>query len=221
MTRAFIALACTFLLACPAALSRDVFFDIQDPHPLLHEQLAPYCKNARIQVEKIWDQVDPHLGNSVEMVIMLGPDGTIQDLQPRHIDPNPLIERATYAVVNCGGFAPLPNGQNGLCIIAKFKSKRSSAPGDGQPSLSDALLAAGLLAATGFAIYALIKASKKSSNDSGQVNPNYHYVRPYIRADGVYIPGHYQTNPNDTILDNYSTRGNVNIWTGQPGWINP
>src|SRR5438874_13522225 len=42
---------------------------------------------------------------------------------------------------------------------------------------------------------------------SGHVNPSYHYVRPYYRTDGTYIPGHYQTNPNGTKLDNYSTKG--------------
>src|SRR5207253_11216258 len=56
---------------------------------------------------------------------------------------------------------------------------------------------------------------------SGYVNPSYHYVRPYSRRDGTYIPGHYQTNLNGTNRDNYSTEGNVNPHTGKPGWIRP
>jgi hypothetical protein len=63
--------------------------------------------------------------------------------------------------------------------------------------------------------------SSGSLRGSGYVNPSYHYVRPYYRRDGTYIPGHYQTNPNDTKLDNYSTEGNVNPHTGKPGWIRP
>jgi hypothetical protein len=56
---------------------------------------------------------------------------------------------------------------------------------------------------------------------SGYVNPSYHWTGAYYRRDGTYVPGHYQTNPNGTKLDNYSTVGNVNPWTGKPGWIWP
>jgi hypothetical protein len=44
-----------------------------------------------------------------------------------------------------------------------------------------------------------------------------HYVNGYYRSDGTYVSPHYQTNPNSTRDDNYSTRGNVNPYTGQPG----
>lgn len=55
----------------------------------------------------------------------------------------------------------------------------------------------------------------------GWVNSNDHYVRPYVRSDGTYVKGHYRTNPNSTNRDNYSTLGNTNLRTGQPGWIMP
>ncbi len=54
----------------------------------------------------------------------------------------------------------------------------------------------------------------------GKVNPNYHYVKGHYR-NGTYIQGHYRTNPNSTNRDNYSTRGNTNPHTLQPGWIQP
>src|SRR5436190_11818592 len=44
-----------------------------------------------------------------------------------------------------------------------------------------------------------------------------HYVSGYTRKDGTYVAPHYQTNPNSTRNDNYSTRGNVNPYTGQSG----
>jgi hypothetical protein len=44
-----------------------------------------------------------------------------------------------------------------------------------------------------------------------------HLVRGYTKADGTYVAPHYQTNPNATRADNYSTQGNVNPYTGQPG----
>ncbi|WPU66660.1 hypothetical protein [Peredibacter starrii] len=43
------------------------------------------------------------------------------------------------------------------------------------------------------------------------------YVDPYTQSDGTFVQGHYKTDPNETRNDNYSTRGNVNPYTGQPG----
>ncbi|HVT30140.1 MAG TPA: hypothetical protein VHE81_19165 [Lacipirellulaceae bacterium] len=43
------------------------------------------------------------------------------------------------------------------------------------------------------------------------------YVHGYVRKDGTYVAPYYRTEPNSTRNDNYSTRGNVNPYTGQPG----
>lgn len=48
-------------------------------------------------------------------------------------------------------------------------------------------------------------------------NPNSHQVDPYTRRDGTNVPGHWQTNPNDTPLDNYGTRPNINPHNLGPG----
>jgi hypothetical protein len=50
---------------------------------------------------------------------------------------------------------------------------------------------------------------------------NTHSVRGYVRSDGTYVQPHQQTNPNTTKLDNWTTQGNVNPTTGQPGTVNP
>ncbi len=47
------------------------------------------------------------------------------------------------------------------------------------------------------------------------------YVRGYFRSDGTYVQPHYRSAPNNTVLDNWSTRGNVNPYTGQRGTKNP
>lgn len=49
----------------------------------------------------------------------------------------------------------------------------------------------------------------------------YHYNNGYFRQDGTYVQPHYQTNPNGNPYDNWSTRGNTNPFTGQPGTHNP
>lgn len=48
-----------------------------------------------------------------------------------------------------------------------------------------------------------------------------HYVQPYTRSNGTYVPGHYQTNPNSSTYDNWSTKGNTNPYTGEKGSKDP
>jgi hypothetical protein len=48
-----------------------------------------------------------------------------------------------------------------------------------------------------------------------------HSTSGYSRSNGTYVPGYHATNPNSTKLDNYSTKGNVNPWTGKPGTKSP
>jgi hypothetical protein len=59
--------------------------------------------------------------------------------------------------------------------------------------------------------------SYHSSSRSPRVSGGEHYVRSYTRKNGTAVSGHYQTNPNQTRNDNYSTRGNINPHTGKLG----
>ena len=43
------------------------------------------------------------------------------------------------------------------------------------------------------------------------------WVNGYMRKDGTYVPGYWRTDANDTKDDNYSTKGNVNPYTGEKG----
>ena len=47
------------------------------------------------------------------------------------------------------------------------------------------------------------------------------YVRGYTKQNGTYVEPHYRSSPNGTTLDNYSTKGNVNPYTGKEGNVNP
>jgi hypothetical protein len=47
------------------------------------------------------------------------------------------------------------------------------------------------------------------------------YVNGYNRQDGTYVNGYYRSTPNNTTLDNYSSRGNVNPYTGNRGTVAP
>ena len=47
-------------------------------------------------------------------------------------------------------------------------------------------------------------------------------VKSYYKpSTGSYVAPHYKTSPNKTKLDNYSTKGNYNPYTGKKGYTSP
>jgi len=65
-------------------------------------------------------------------------------------------------------------------------------------------------------ILALIASALVAPALSAQVR-----VKGYTRSDGTYVAPHYRSSPNSTTTDNYSTKGNVNPYTGEVGTRNP
>jgi hypothetical protein len=51
--------------------------------------------------------------------------------------------------------------------------------------------------------------------------PGSHTVRGHVTKHGTYLPPHRATNPDSSRLNNWSTRGNVNPYTGKPGTKSP
>ena len=47
------------------------------------------------------------------------------------------------------------------------------------------------------------------------------YVKGYYRSNGTYVQPHYRTSPDNSLHNNYSTKGNVNPYTGRKGTVNP
>ena len=47
------------------------------------------------------------------------------------------------------------------------------------------------------------------------------HIRGYTKKNGTYVQPHIRTNPNNTKMDNYSTKGNINPYTGKYGTVNP
>ncbi len=45
----------------------------------------------------------------------------------------------------------------------------------------------------------------------------HHYVHGYTNRHGTVVHGYHRTNPNHSRADNWSTRGNVNPYTGKAG----
>ena len=46
-------------------------------------------------------------------------------------------------------------------------------------------------------------------------------VRGYFRSNGTYVQPYVRSAPNNTTADNWSTKGNVNPYTGKNGTANP
>lgn len=46
-------------------------------------------------------------------------------------------------------------------------------------------------------------------------------VNGYRRSNGTYVSPHYRSTPDYSKLNNYSTRGNVNPYTGKKGYTTP
>ena len=44
-------------------------------------------------------------------------------------------------------------------------------------------------------------------------------VRGYVKKDGTYVSPHRRSKANHTRIDNYSTKGNVNPYTGKKGSV--
>lgn len=59
------------------------------------------------------------------------------------------------------------------------------------------------------AMFALASLSSVSFADT--------YVSGHYRSDGTYVAPHYRSSPNYTKSDNWTTKGNVNPYTGQAG----
>lgn len=47
------------------------------------------------------------------------------------------------------------------------------------------------------------------------------HVKGYVKSNGTYVAPHIRTTPNSTKLDNYSSKGNINPYTGQRGTKDP
>ena len=52
-------------------------------------------------------------------------------------------------------------------------------------------------------------------------NPSSTHVQPHTNSFGSVTQDHYRTTPNNTQMDNYGTRGNVNPYTGTTGTRTP
>lgn len=59
--------------------------------------------------------------------------------------------------------------------------------------------------------------SGSHSYSSGTSSTGSHSTSGYVKSNGTYVAPSHATNPNGTKADNWSTKGNVNPYTGKVG----
>jgi hypothetical protein len=47
------------------------------------------------------------------------------------------------------------------------------------------------------------------------------HIKGYTKKDGTYVAPHERTAPDSTKNNNYSTKGNINPYTGKAGTVDP
>ena len=78
------------------------------------------------------------------------------------------------------------------------------------------VLAGLALAALALPTATLARGSHSSSHSSSPV-----HVSGHTTKTGAYVPAHYRTAPDHSKANNWSTKGNVNPYTGQAGAKDP
>jgi hypothetical protein len=68
-----------------------------------------------------------------------------------------------------------------------------------------------------FLIVALSATSMFLTSTYAEARGGSHARSGYIKRDGTYVSPSRATNPNSTKMDNWSTKGNVNPYTGKAG----
>lgn len=163
----------TYLSAVNPIFAKSVSFDVQHtPDKKQYALNKPYFIDARKTIEARWEAADPKVGKTVRVIFTIEENGQLKDIDiaPNSAPPVTLEERqallcAASAIDNASPFAPLPNGQQEVSVIATFKSDARLASGKRLDTngIAKAVEFTAFAALVGFSIYALCKWGGTSS----------------------------------------------------------
>lgn len=238
LVRIALATFLAFAITTQTVAAKCVSLDFQNPNRSLDKALKPYHKKMRERIEAEWLLVDPHCGQTIVVEFLVLSHGKIVIPKAEEYAVNEdedydlrLLPVTALRAINY--FPDLPDGQVDLVVTGEFISlppprQANNKNGSDQGSASQTrrrikntiLILAGL-AALGGAVVGLMALNRSMSNGSGNESTDYQWVRsPHRRAiDGVWVEGYWRSRANGTLVDNFSTQGNVNPFTGKPGWV--
>ena len=75
-----------------------------------------------------------------------------------------------------------------------------------------------LLGIAGGAVTGVYFATRGKGNDAAPSISD-QWINPYQRRNGTWVNGHWRSRADGLLYNNFSRQGNINPYTGQPGWI--
>lgn len=244
LVRIALAVSLAFAITTQTVAAKCVSLDFQNPNRNLDKALKPYHKKMRERIEAEWLLLDPHCGQTIVIEFLVLSHGKIVIPKAEEYAVNEdedydlrLLPVTALRAIN---YLPdLPNGQDDLVVTGEFislppphqanKQNGGDQNGNGQSSdgqtrrrIKSTLLILAALAAAGGMIVGLVALNNSmNSSSSGNTNPDIEWVNyPHRRAiDGAWVQGYWRTKANGTLIDNFSTQGNINPFTGKQGWV--
>lgn len=67
------------------------------------------------------------------------------------------------------------------------------------------------------ALLPVLTSAQRGGRGSGHSSGGSTYVHGYTRSNGTYVAPHYRSAPDGNFYNNWSTKGNVNPYTGEEG----
>lgn len=194
----------------------------------------------RVRVEAEWLLLDPHCGQTIAIEFLVLSHGKIvipriDEYSVEEGEEDDLRLLPARALHDINYLPDLPAGQDDLTVAGEFislppppqannqnNSNGQTSDGQTRRRIKKTLLILAGLAAAGGAVVGLIALNRSLTNSSsGNVNHDIEWVHyPHRRTiDGAWVQGYWRTRANGTLIENFSTQGNVNPFTGKPGWV--
>jgi hypothetical protein len=179
------------------------------------DQSGPWYRVIQARTgQKGWIHSDVIRLFSDQSLVAEGNDATSsQTDEDVEIEPQQRTEsRPAYSAL------PLPSPT----VSESIRAQRYEAPGDRAPAITS-------LPETSYSpqstysppSYTPSYTTPRSSPPIVDYSPGTVNVRGYTRRDGTYVAPHVRTAPNSSKMDNWSTKGNVNPYTGKRGTKSP
>lgn len=226
IARNVLALILCILLSTQIVLAKNVSLDITNANRKLDKHLKSYHKAMRERIEAEWRTIDPHCGKTmvVEFLVLSHGKIVIPKIEEYLVEEEDLRLLPVTALHAVNYLPALPAGQSDILVIGEFISEKppsQSSDGQTRRRIKMALAILAGLAVAGGAVVGLIALNRSMNSGSGNESTDYVWVRhPHRRAsDGVWVEGYWRSRANGTMIDNFSTYGNVNPFTGQPGYV--
>lgn len=221
----FICVCMVFCLSVLPVGAKLISLNFEEPIDTDPATAKAYATHVRKLIEEKWH--DFYIRgifdiSQVQIDVVIKPDGFVRVERRSVFDPNDKFKADDTFRDFMRGFVrqcpPTPDQQPHLVTI----TAKCRTAGREMPDFKKVIVALATLAAIGAAGYGMYRLAQASNNSAyGYTNPNLVWVNGYATRRGTWVPGYWRTAANGTMYDNFSSLGNINPFTGQPGTVVP